>query len=95
MARVVIPLAVKAVRYAGRTGLKTGMNILGDVLSGENVKTAAKSRASAAFEQAKQDALAVVKRRRAPATTARKGRRRRSPKVGQNDKTKRVMTMVR
>ena len=69
VARVVTPLAAKAVRYAGRTGLETGIGILSDVLSCENVKAATKRRASAAFQQAKQDALTEVKRRRGPSTT--------------------------
>ena len=60
-ARVVKPLAARVVRYAGRRGLETGIGILTDVLSGEDVKTAAKRRASAAFQQAKQDVLAAVK----------------------------------
>ena len=42
MAGMVTPLAAKAVRYAGKTGLETGIGLLSDVLSGENVKTAAK-----------------------------------------------------
>ena len=49
VARVVTPLVAKAVRYAGGTGLETGIGILSDVLSGENVKAATKRRASAAF----------------------------------------------
>ena len=68
-ARVVKPLAARAVRYAGRRGLETGIGILTDILSGEDIKTAAKLRASAAFQQAKQDVLAVVKRRLVPSTT--------------------------
>ena len=39
------------------------------VVSGENVKAATKRRESAAFQQAKQDALMEVKRRRGPSTT--------------------------
>ena len=56
MGRMVTPLIGKALRYAGKTGLETGIGLLSDVLSGENVKTAAKRRASAAFQQAKQEA---------------------------------------
>ena len=70
MGRMVTPLIGKAVRYAGKTGLETGIGLLSDVLSGENVKTAAKRRASAAFQQTKKDALEEVKRRRqGPSTT--------------------------
>ena len=69
VARAVTPLAAQAVRYAGRTGLETGIGILSDVLSGENVKAATKRRASAAFQQVKQDALTEVKRRLGPSTT--------------------------
>ena len=43
MGRLVTPLIGKAVRYAGKTGLETGIGLLSDVLSGENVKTAAKT----------------------------------------------------
>ena len=35
------PLIEKAVRYAGKTGLETLIGLLSDLLSGENVKTAA------------------------------------------------------
>ena len=61
MGRMVTPLIGKAVRYAGKTGLATGIGLLSDVLGGEIVNTAAKRRASAAFQQAKQDALEEVK----------------------------------
>ena len=83
MGSIVTPLIGKAVRYAGKTGLETGIGLLSDVLSGENVKTAAKSRASAAFQQAKQDALEEVKRRRGAATTPTSGKKRRKRRVGQ------------
>ena len=81
MGRMVTPLTGKAVRYAGKTGLETGIGLLSDVLSGENVKTAAKRRASAAFQQAKQDALEEVKstvkrRRKGPSTTTTPGKKR-------------------
>ena len=70
VARVVTPLASKALRYTAKRGLETGIGLLSDVLSGENVKTAAKRRASEAFQQTKQDALEAVKRRRqGPSTT--------------------------
>ena len=69
VACVVTLLAAKAVRYACETGLETGNGILSDVLSGENVKAATKRRASAALQQAKQDALTEVKRRRGASTT--------------------------
>ena len=99
VALVVTPLAAKAVRYAGRTGLETGIGILSDVLSGENVKAATKRRASAAFQQAKQDSLTEVKRRRGPSTTtttfSAKKRRKGGQKGGGRPKTNRVMTMVR
>ena len=49
MGRMVTPLIGQAVRYAGKTGLETGIGLLSDVLSGENMKTAAKRRASAAM----------------------------------------------
>ena len=51
VARVVTPLASKALRYTAKRGLETGNCLLSDVLSGENVKTAAKRRASEAFQQ--------------------------------------------
>ena len=38
---VVKPLASRAVRYTGRRGLETGIGILTDLFSGEDVKTAA------------------------------------------------------
>ena len=71
MGRMVTPLIGKAVRYAGKTGLETGIGLLSDVLGGENVKTAAKRRASEVFQQTKKDALEEVKRRRrqGPSTT--------------------------
>ena len=84
MGRMVTPLIGKAVCYAGKTGLETGIGLLSDVLSGENVKTAANRRASAAFQQAKQDALGEVKRRRqGPSTTTTRGKKRRKRKGGQ------------
>ena len=84
MGLMVTPLIGKAVHYAGKTGLETGIGLLSDVLSGENVKTAAKRRASAAFQQAKQDALGEVKRRRqGPSTTTTPGKKRRKRKGGQ------------
>ena len=88
MGRMVTPLIGKAVRYAGKTGLETGIGLLSDVLSGENVKTAAKRRASAAFQQAKQDALEEVKstvkrRRKRPSTTITPGKKRKKRKGGQ------------
>ena len=49
VARVVTHLAAQVVRYAGRRGLETGMGILSDVFSGENVKAATQGRASTAF----------------------------------------------
>ena len=83
MGRMVTPLIGKAVRYAGKTGLETGIGLLSDVWSGENVKTAAKRRASAAFQQAKQDTLGEVKRRRrGPSTTTTPGKKRRKRKGG-------------
>ena len=70
VARVVTPLASKVLRYTAKRGLETGIGLLSDVLSGENVKTAAKRRASEAFQQTKQEALEAVKRRRqGPSTT--------------------------
>ena len=71
MGRMVTPLIGKAVRYAGKTGLETGIGLLSHVLGGENVKTAAKRRASEVFQQTKKDALEEVKRRRrqGPSTT--------------------------
>ena len=57
VARVVTPLVAQPVRYAGRTGLETGIGILSNVSSGENVKAATKRRASAAFQQTKIDGL--------------------------------------
>ena len=88
MGRMVTPLIGKAVRYAGKTGLETGIGLLSDVLSGENVKTAAKRRASAAFQQAKQDILEEVKstvkrRRKGPSTTTTPGKKRKKRKGGQ------------
>ena len=85
---MVTPLIGKAVRYAGKTGLETGIGLLSDELSGENVKTASKRRASAAFQQAKQDALEEVKstvkrRRKGPSTTTTPGKKRRKRKGGQ------------
>ena len=85
---MVTPLIGKAVRYAGKTGLETGIGLLSDVLSGENVKTAAKRRASVAFQQAKQDALEEVKstvkrRRKGPTTTTTPGKKRKKRKGGQ------------
>ena len=84
MGRMVTPLIGKAVRYAGKTGLETGIGLL----SGENVKTALKRRASAAFQQAKQDALEEVKntvkrRRKGPSTTTTPGKKRKKRKGGQ------------
>ena len=97
--REITHLAAQAVRYAGRTGLETGIGILSDVLSGENVMAAAKRRASAAFQQPKQDALIEVKTRRGPSntttTTAGKKRRKVGQKGGRRPKTNRVITMVR
>ena len=85
MGRMVTPLIGKAVRYAGKTGLETGIGLLSDVLSGENVKTAAKRRASAVFQQVKQDALEEVKstvkrRRKGPSTTTTPGKKRKKRK---------------
>ena len=102
-ARVVKPLAARAVRYAGGRILVTGIGILTDVLS---VKTAAKCRASAAFQQAKQDVLTAVKRRRRPSTTTTTTttKRRRGPSTTTTGKKRRrksgqkggrVMPMVR
>ena len=93
VAHVVTPLAAQAVRYVGRRGLETGIRILSDVLGGENVKAAAKRRASTAFQQAKQDVLAEVKRRRGPSTTTTTTGKKKRRKGGQ--KGGRVMTMVR
>ena len=86
-ARVVKHPAARAVRYAGQRGLETGIAILTDVLSGEDVKTAAKRLASAAFQQVKQDVLATVKRRRGTSTSTtttgkKRGRRKGRQKGG-------------
>ena len=87
MGRMVTPLIGKAVRYAGKTGLETGIGLLSDVLSGENVKTAAKRRASEAFQQTKQDALEAVKRRRqGPSTTTTTSTVKRKRKKGRKQK---------
>ena len=89
VARVVTPLASKALRYTAKRGLETGIGLLSDVLSGENVKTAAKRRASEAFQQTKQDALEAVKRRRqGPSTTTSTGKRKR--KKGRKQKGGRI-----
>ena len=48
-----------------------------DVLSGENVKAATKRRASVGSQQAKQDALTEVKRRREPSITTTNGKKKR------------------
>ena len=88
MGRIKTPLFGKAVRYAGKTGLENGIGLLSDVLSGENVKTIAKRRASAAFQQAKQDALEEVKstvkrRRKGSSTTTTPGKKIKKRKGGQ------------
>ena len=92
MGRMVTPLIGKAVRYAGKTGLETGIGLLSDVLSGENVKTAAKRRASEAFQQTKQDALEAVKRRRrqGPSTTTTTSTVKRKRKKGRKQKGGRI-----
>ena len=96
VALVVTPLATEAVRYEGRTGLETGIGILSDVLSAENVKAPTKRRASAAFQQAKQDVLTGVKRRGPSTTTTRtKNKRKGGQKGGRRLKTNRVIIMVR
>ena len=89
---MVTPLIGKAVRYAGKTGLETGIGLLSDVLSGENVKTAAKRRASEAFQQTKQDALEAVKRRRrqGPSTTTTTSTVKRKRKKGRKQKGGRI-----
>ena len=91
VARVVTPLASKALRYTAKRGLETRIGLLSDVLSGENVKTAAKRRASEAFQQTKQDALEAVKRRRqGPSTTTTTSTVKRKRKKGRNQKGGRI-----
>ena len=72
VARVVTPLASKALRYTAKRGLETGIGVLSDVLSGENVKTALE---------------AVKRRRQGPSTTTtstgkRKKKKEESRRVG-------------
>ena len=90
VARVVTPLASKALRYTAKRGLETGIGVLSDVLSGENVKTAAKRRASEAFQQTKQDALKAVKRRRQGPSTTTTSTGKRKRKKGRKQKGGRI-----
>ena len=90
VARVVTPLASKALRYTAKRDLETGIGLLSDVLSGENVKTAAKRRASEAFQQTKQDALEAVKRRRQGPSTTTTSTGKRKRKKGRKQKGGRI-----
>ncbi|KAK7478549.1 hypothetical protein BaRGS_00030221 [Batillaria attramentaria] len=48
---MVVPILKRGGQTLLKQGVKTGVNILGDVLSGENIKTAAKRRAQESGRQ--------------------------------------------
>ena len=57
MARVVMPMVKSGAKTMGKIALNTGANVLGDVLSGQNVKQAAKFRINEATKNVKKKAV--------------------------------------
>ncbi len=86
LARAAFPLVKSGVKAIGKQGFKTGMQILGDVMSGQKPKQAAKRRAKQAGTQLVSKGLRKVQHRPgAPARTVgrgqlqRRGIKRRAP----------------
>ena len=89
-----MPLIKRGAVALGRGALKTGVRIAGDVLSGQNIKTAAKRRVTDAGRSMLRDleipGVRPRKRiKRAPAktvvTTAKRRRKRQTPKKREAD----------
>lgn len=57
LARAVMPMVKSGAKTLGKIALNTGANVLGDVLSGGNVKEAAKSRINEAANVVKKKAV--------------------------------------
>ena len=90
--RSAMPLIKTGAVALGRGALKTGVHIAGDVLSGQNIKTAAKRRVTDAGRSMLRDLPGVRPRKRikrAPAkivvTTAKRRRKRQTPKKREAD----------
>ena len=94
IARVAMPAVKSGAKALGKIGLNSGVNLLGDVLSGENLKTAAKARAREGVGMAKDKA---VRRVQTFVQTGResKKRRRRQPKRQAAKKRKASKSRVR
>ena len=57
LARTVMPMVKSGAKTLGKIALSTGANVLGDVLSGKNVKESAKSRINEAANVVKEKAV--------------------------------------
>jgi uncharacterized protein YidB (DUF937 family) len=57
LARTIMPMVKSGAKTLGKAALNTGANVLGDVLSGKNVKEAAKSRVNETADALKQKAV--------------------------------------
>ena len=84
--RAVAPLAKKGARILGDIAMQSGTDILGDILTGKNVKEAAKARAVEAANTAKGRAISKLrgqtgsgKRRHRSKSVKRTGKRRKTP----------------
>ena len=60
IARVAMPAVKSGAKALGKIALNSGLNLLGDVISGKNVKEAAKTRALEAANTAKNKAVQRV-----------------------------------
>lgn len=61
-ARAIMPLVKTGAKTLGKIGLNTGVNLLGDVLEGKNIKKAVKSRLGDAGNVVKRKAVGQLKK---------------------------------
>jgi hypothetical protein len=89
--RAVVPLAKKGARMLGDVAIQSGSDFLSDVLTGKNIKEAAKARAMEAANTVKGKALSKLrgqtgsgKRRHRSKSVKRTGKRRKTTKRSQS-----------
>ena len=85
LAKVVAPLVKKGAKALGNIAMKTGVDLLGDVAAGKNVKEAVKARGLQAVDAAKTKALEHIRQK----TQTGSGRRARSRSAKRSRSTKR------
>ena len=94
IARAAMPAVKSGAKALGKIGLNSGVNLLGDVLSGKNLKTAAKARAREGVGMARDQAVRRVQTFAQTGKGSRK-RRRHQPKRKAAKKRKASTSRVR